>query len=386
MVGWVAASDIASVPTPSLANESFTVLPEDIPGWERMAKRTLKAAMQERRSFLYKQEKARRAAADIFACTPGAALSSRHRKRTRAEMEASSSSSETSGFHVAIDCAYEHLMDASERNSLTEQVCVSLSSTLAGGNQRLSLHLTGCNDEMLADLTRRKGFLGWPMHVYSQPLETVFRVGGGGEASAATAVPAARLPRDARHRAFCVYAKHYDLDAETMGPVPPGLLPLGAPPSHELDAAAAADDVLYPPPALPIWPPPVVYLTADTDTVLTQLAPGTIYVVGGLVDRNRHKGVAAARATSLALPTARLPLQEFLAARGGPCPVLTTNHVVAILQSVACNGGDWAAAFEAHLPRRKGFAVAPPPAPPPTTGEVPAPSDVQEEEERQREA
>jgi tRNA (guanine9-N1)-methyltransferase len=56
----------------------------------------------------------------------------------------------------------------------------------------------------------------------------------------------------------------------------------------------------------------LIYLTAESDNVLTKLDPQKIYVIGGLVDHNRMKGICHAQAIKAGLTTARLPIQEFL--------------------------------------------------------------------------
>lgn len=95
----------------------------------------------------------------------------------------------------------------------------------------------------------------------------------------------------------------------------------------------------------------LVYLTADTDTVLEALEPGTTYIVGAFVDHNSKKGLTRDVAASHGLRMARLPLVESIRV-GNRCKVFTINHVADILVKFI-EKRDWAAAFEAVLPTRR---------------------------------
>jgi tRNA (guanine9-N1)-methyltransferase len=95
----------------------------------------------------------------------------------------------------------------------------------------------------------------------------------------------------------------------------------------------------------------IVYLSSESDNVLTTLKPNSTYIIGGLVDKNRHKGVCHKRAVERGIKTAKLPIGEFLEMKSRQ--VLVTNHVLDImLKWLEC--GDWGKAFMAVLPERKG--------------------------------
>jgi tRNA (guanine9-N1)-methyltransferase len=93
-----------------------------------------------------------------------------------------------------------------------------------------------------------------------------------------------------------------------------------------------------------------VYLSSESDETLSELRPDEVYIVGGLVDRNRHKGLTQRLAAEAGVRTARLPLGSLLDPTKSR--VLATNHVVDLLARV-WGGASWAEALERVLPPRK---------------------------------
>ncbi|KAL0260133.1 tRNA (guanine(9)-N(1))-methyltransferase [Diplodia seriata] len=95
----------------------------------------------------------------------------------------------------------------------------------------------------------------------------------------------------------------------------------------------------------------IVYLSSEGTETLHELKPYSTYIIGGLVDKNRYKGICHKRATERGIKTAKLPIGEFLQMNSRS--VLATNHVNEImLQWLAC--GDWGEAFMKVIPKRKG--------------------------------
>lgn len=94
----------------------------------------------------------------------------------------------------------------------------------------------------------------------------------------------------------------------------------------------------------------LVYLTSDSTNTLTELDNSKVYVIGGIVDRNRLKGATINKANELGVETARLPIDEHL--KLCATKVLTCNHVFEILLKFK-EHNDWKKALLDVLPARK---------------------------------
>lgn len=95
----------------------------------------------------------------------------------------------------------------------------------------------------------------------------------------------------------------------------------------------------------------IVYLSSDSPNILTELKPYSTYIIGGLVDKNRHKGICYKSAVAKGIKTAKLPIGEYI--QMAHRQVLATNHVVEIMIRWL-ELGDWEKAFMQVIPQRKG--------------------------------
>lgn len=102
--------------------------------------------------------------------------------------------------------------------------------------------------------------------------------------------------------------------------------------------------------------PNIVYLTSDSPHTLDVLSPYTTYIIGGLVDKNRHKGICYKMAMERNIPTAKLPIGDYMTMQSRS--VLTTNHVVEIMLKWL-ESKDWAKAFLQVIPKRKEARLKP---------------------------
>lgn len=94
----------------------------------------------------------------------------------------------------------------------------------------------------------------------------------------------------------------------------------------------------------------LVYLTADAETELDDLDSKKIYIIGGLVDRNRWKGITLKKAQDQGIQAARLPIGNYL--KMSSSQVLTVNQVVEILLKYL-EMRDWKTSFFLVIPQRK---------------------------------
>lgn len=70
----------------------------------------------------------------------------------------------------------------------------------------------------------------------------------------------------------------------------------------------------------------LVYLSADSEEELETLSPEEIYIIGGIVDHNRHKMLCQNKAEKMGIRTARLPIGKYI--ENLPTrKVLTVNQV-----------------------------------------------------------
>lgn len=95
----------------------------------------------------------------------------------------------------------------------------------------------------------------------------------------------------------------------------------------------------------------LVYLTSDSTNELDHLEDDKIYIIGGIVDRNRLKRATIDKAESLSIATAKLPIEKHL--KLFATKVLTCNHVFEILLKYRANGNNWKKAMVDVLPARK---------------------------------
>lgn len=78
----------------------------------------------------------------------------------------------------------------------------------------------------------------------------------------------------------------------------------------------------------------IVYLSADSPNTITQLEPGTSYILGGIVDKNRFPRLCQDKAEKLGLETAQLPIGDYI--QMSSRRVLTVNQGVCLPWIICC--------------------------------------------------
>lgn len=93
----------------------------------------------------------------------------------------------------------------------------------------------------------------------------------------------------------------------------------------------------------------LVYLSSESDNVITEILPDKVYIIGGLVDHNSHKGLCHKKAVEQGISHGQLPIKEFFSMKHRK--VFTINQVFEIMLRVV-EGKTFKEAFELVLPKR----------------------------------
>jgi len=96
----------------------------------------------------------------------------------------------------------------------------------------------------------------------------------------------------------------------------------------------------------------LVYLTADSENTIDKFEEDKIYIIGGIVDRNRHKNICFNKAKEQGIAHAKFPIKENINI-GDYSTVLTVNQVISIILAVREHDHDWEKALKETLPLRK---------------------------------
>ncbi|KAL1463306.1 hypothetical protein WDU94_015069 [Cyamophila willieti] len=94
----------------------------------------------------------------------------------------------------------------------------------------------------------------------------------------------------------------------------------------------------------------LVYLTPHTNNVLLKHEPGSVYIIGGMLDKRITQPLSLAKAKKENIRAAKLPLDNFLDWGQGN-KSLTLNQVMAIMNDWK-RTNDWKYSFR-HIPKRK---------------------------------
>ena len=94
----------------------------------------------------------------------------------------------------------------------------------------------------------------------------------------------------------------------------------------------------------------IFYLTADSENNIENIDNDATYIIGGIVDRNKYKGLTFNKAKELGINHGKFPIGDYLKLQSSQ--VLTTNHTFHILNEFSIKH-DWKDAFISIIPKRK---------------------------------
>ena len=94
----------------------------------------------------------------------------------------------------------------------------------------------------------------------------------------------------------------------------------------------------------------IVYLTADSPNTIEELDESKVYIIGGIVDRNRYKNLTLDKAIAQGISHAKLPILEHV--KLNTSTVLTINQIFEMMVE-QYHLKNWKETFEKVIPERK---------------------------------
>jgi tRNA (guanine9-N1)-methyltransferase len=94
-----------------------------------------------------------------------------------------------------------------------------------------------------------------------------------------------------------------------------------------------------------------IYLTGYSENTISTLEDDKIYIIGGLIDRNKLKNITLDKSKELGISNAKLPLGDCIKLKTSK--ILAINHVFEILSSYHSKTNNWIESFNEIIPERK---------------------------------
>ena len=91
-------------------------------------------------------------------------------------------------------------------------------------------------------------------------------------------------------------------------------------------------------------------MTADSPNVIDELDESKVYIIGGIVDRNRYKNLTFDKAIAQGISHAKLPILDHV--KLSTSSVLTINQIFEMMV-VQFHLKNWKETFEKVIPERK---------------------------------
>ncbi|GAA6011730.1 hypothetical protein JCM11491_000732 [Sporobolomyces phaffii] len=247
------------------------------------------------------------------------------------------------GARIVLDVAFDHLMHDKEVKSMTSQVAYCYAAN-RNATQPFPILVSALSGRLKEAYDKRKDHLNWKgVEWWEEGFEKLYE--------ARDSAPAAAAESEGTETATATATT-------STGTAEEEKVKLGVYAGRPRSTAPKSS---------------IIYLTGDSPNVLSSIEPDHTYILGGIVDRNRHKLLCLNKANELGIQHAQLPIGQYLPEMSTR-KVLTVNQVFEIMvnwvesvrekkeqlraegkseDEIAKAEGDWREALRKVMPVRK---------------------------------